>query len=669
LAFEIGDKFMSDTQHQSAAPTVGTEQPEHLDVRSHDIVTEKQQELLRLLPEIRTEGGKIDFDRLKRVLGEIVDPGKERYGMNWPGKADCFKAIQRPSLGTLLPRREESVNFDTTENLIIEGDNLEVLKLLQKAYLGKIKMIYIDPPYNTGNDFIYPDDYSESLQTYLDYTGQIDGEGHKFSTNTEADGRFHSKWLNMMYSRLYLARNLLSNEGVVFVSIDDHELNNLVRILDEVFGEDRRLGCITVVSNLKGRSDDKFFATAHNYLLAYGNDGYISKGVPLPEEYLDDYPETSEDGRRFRLQGLRKRGAGARRIDRPKMFYPIYANPSTGCVSLHGSADFPEEVLPKLSDGQDGRWRWGRDTAESRLSELKAERVGSEGRWDVFQIDYSESVEGVKRIKPKTVWSGSEFANETGTLELKRLFGKAVFDTAKPVGLINYCIEQALDSDGIVLDFFAGSGTTAHAVLNLNKEDNGNRKFILVQLPEPTKHEEFSTISDITKERVRRVIKKLNEDDAGELSLGSSTNQDRGFRVFRLENSNLRVWVPVSPEGDDAAQKVSHLADQLELHINHLREDRSSEDLLFELLLKSGFPLTAKVDVFNVSHKVVYSLADGVMLMCLERSLTVELIRAIAERKPERVILLDEGFAGNDQLKANAVQIMKNKGVTSFRTV
>src|SRR5579862_7057739 len=229
---------MTDSLSESTSiQTSPTEQPERLDLRSHDMVSDKQAELVRLFPEIRTESGKIDFDRLKRVLGESVDPGKERYGMNWSGKADCFKAIQSPSLGTLLPCHEESANFDTTGNAIIEGDNLEVLKLMQKAYLGKIKMIYIDPPYNTGNDFIYPDNYSESLQTYLEYTGQVDIEGRKFSTNTEADGRFHSKWINMMYPRLYLARNLLRDDGVIFISIDDGEIDNLRKLCNEIFGE------------------------------------------------------------------------------------------------------------------------------------------------------------------------------------------------------------------------------------------------------------------------------------------------------------------------------------------------------------------------------------------------------------------------------------------------
>ena len=299
-----------------------TEQPEHLDLRSHEIVSDKQAEIVRFFPEVRTEGGRIDFDRLKRVLGETVDPGKERYGTSWPGKADCFKSIQRPTMGTLLPCREESVKFDTTENVIIEGDNLEVLKLMQKAYLGRVKLVYIDPPYNTGNDFVYPDNYTESLQTYLEYTGQIDSEGRKFSTNTEADGRFHSKWLNMMYPRLYLANNLLSDDGAIFVSIDDHEVANLKSLMNEIFGEESFVAQIPVINNLKGRNDRKHIATAHEYLLVYAKPLFESNGLPLSEKQKAEYLHSAEKGIPFQWRDLRRRGGADTRAARPKLFFP-----------------------------------------------------------------------------------------------------------------------------------------------------------------------------------------------------------------------------------------------------------------------------------------------------------------------------------------------------------
>ncbi len=652
-------------------------EPERLDLCSQDIIEDKKAELLSLFPEILTEGGKIDFDRLKLVLGETVDVRKERYGMNWPGKADCFKTIQAPSMGTLLPCPDESVNFDTTENLIIEGDNLEVLKLLQKSYLGKIKMIYIDPPYNTGNDFIYPDNYTESLQTYLEYTGQVDSEGKRFSTNTEADGRFHSKWLNMMYSRLFMARNLLAPDGVTFVSIDDTEVSNLRQLMDNIFGSENFLGCISVISNLKGRSDDSYFATAHNYLLAYCRSEFQTRGVPLPEEYWDDYPEIDSQGKHYRLIGLRKRGAGARRQDRENMFFPIYVDPESRSVSLEKNLRFCITVEPKLSDGADGRWRWGPQTVRDRIGELTASQVSSERRWDVFQIDYSENEEGIKRIKPKTFWIGPEFSNEAGTLELKRLLGKGIFDTPKPIGLIKYCCEQALENDDCVLDFFAGSGTTAHAVMELNKQDGGTRRFILVQLPERLDPEDKKqraahdfceglhlppNISELTKERIRRVIGKLNDAEQDQLALYGK--QDRGFKVFKLAESNFRSWNANIPTGD-----VDSLQQQLDLHVHHIRENRTADDILYELLLKSGFPLTTPVEQEILAEKTVYSAAGGAFLICLERELTLELIRAIGERMPERVVCLDVGFEGNDQLKANAVQIFEAKGVKSFKTV
>ncbi len=652
-----------------------TDLPEKLDLTSHNLSADKAAELLRLFPEIRTEGDKLDFDRLKLVLGQTLDVGKERYGMTWPGKADCFKTIQAPSTGTLLPSPEESVDFDTTENLIIEGDNLEVLKLLQKAYLGKVKMIYIDPPYNTGNDFIYPDNYTESLQTYLEYTGQVDAQGKKFSTNSDTDGRFHSNWMNMMYPRLYLAKNLLRRDGVIFVSIDDNEVKNLNRLMDDIFGEENYLGCITVVSNWKGRSDDKYFATAHNYLLAYSGGTFETLGVPLPEEYWDDYPEAAADGRHYRLIGLRKRGAGAKREDRPKMYYPIYVHPDSGTVSLQKSDMFLIEVFPKLSDGTDGRWRWGIDTTADRLEELLASQVGADGRWDIFQIDYAENEDGVKRIKPKTVWIGSEFSNEAGTLEVKRLLGKGVFDTPKPTGLIKYLCAQSLNDGDLVIDFFAGSGTTAHSILELNNEDLKNTRFILVQLPEQISPEdknqkvafEFckannlkANFAEITKERVRRVIKRLNKADEGQLPLNGK--QDRGFRVFKLSESNFKGWEASVPKDGNA------LVQQLELHIDHIREGRTSEDILYEILLKSGFLLTTPVEKIELEGKAVYSVAGGGMLVCLEKELALDVIRAMAEKKPQRIICLDLGFAGNDQLKANAVQIFKTKEVV-FKTV
>lgn len=622
-----------------------TEQPETLDLRSEDIAEEKRQEILRLFPEIRTEGGKIDFERLKLALGEAVDVGRERYGMNWPGKAECFKTIQAPSLGTLRPCPDESVNFDTSENLIIEGDNLEVLKLLQKSYLGKVKMIYIDPPYNTGNDFIYPDDYGESLQTYLQYTRQVDSEGKKFGTNTETDGRFHSKWLNMMYPRLYLARNLLRSDGVIFITIDDVEHDNLRKLCTEVFGEENFVANVVWQKKYAVSNDDPGIASMHDHIVVYQkSDDFARNLLPRTEKQTQRYTNLDNDPRG--PWSSDNYISNKSKEERPTLWYPI-RHPKSG-----------EEVWPEES----AVWRYSKD---------KHEVMEREGRL-YWGPNLSYKRPRLKRylsevqsgIVPPTWWPFQEVGhNDEGQKETSAIIGPKVFSTPKPIRLLKRMIELGMGKEDIVIDFFAGSGATAHAVLDANKEDGGNRRFILVQLPEITGREDFPTIADICKERVRRVIRRLNDEDAGKLDIDGGKMADRGFRVFKLDQSNFTTW--------DAGIKhePETLERQLELHIEHIRDGRTDEDILYEMLLKSGYPLAVSVQKQTLAGKTVYNIAEGLFIICLERELTLDLIRAIAERKPERVVLLDEGFAGNDQLKANAVQIFKTKGVTSFKTV
>lgn len=622
-------------------------QPEKLDLRSHDIASDKVAELLRLFPEIRTEGGKLDFDRLKLALGELVDVGKERYGMNWPGKAECFKTIQAPSVGTLRPCPAESVNFDTTENLIIEGDNLEVLKLLQKSYLGKVKLIYIDPPYNTGNDFIYPDNFSESLQTYLEYTGQVDAEGKKFGTNTDADGRFHSKWMNMLYPRLYLARNLLSAEGMLFVSINDAEVSNLRKLCDEVFGEENFRGQITRSTGTPTGQGNDILVNELDYIVVYSKSSDAAfEGQDFTGEDEKIYDKSDEHGK-YLTRPLRKTGGEDRREDRPSMYYSVAAPDGT-------------QVYPIGPSGYESRWRCGFDTYRSyesrNLIEWKQTGEGKERRWQPYLKFYLEG----RKKQPSNLWVDLE-GNKKASIDVKNLFGDKVFDFPKPVELIKKCVSIGTNSDDIVLDFFAGSGTTAHAVLDLNREDGANRKYILVQLPEPTNRDDFPTIAEICKERVRRVVEKLNNSDAGRLDMDAKS--DRGFRVFKLSESNFTTWDSQVPH------EAGTLLAQLEKHVDHIRKGREADDILYELLLKSGFPLTTQVEKKQLSGKNVYSVAGDALIICLERKLSLELIREIAALKPERVVCLDEGFAGNDQLKANAVQTFKTKGITSFKTV
>jgi adenine-specific DNA-methyltransferase len=634
------------------------DEPEHLSLSSLDITAEKQAELLALFPEARTEGGKIDFDRLRAALGEMIDTGRERYGLTWPGKADCMRTIQAPSMATLRPAPDESVNFDTSENLIIEGDNLEVLKLLQKSYLGKVKMIYIDPPYNTGNDFIYPDNFSESLQTYLEYTGQIDETGRKFGSNSDTDGRFHSKWLNMMYPRLYLARNLLRDDGVIFISIDDAEVENLRRICSDIFGEENFLATVLWQKKYAPANDTVDFSPSHDYILVYGKTRTYStagKAIAL----LD-------------------------RVERSEIQDKAYINPDNdrrgpwkpGDYTCNKSAKQRPNLYYSLEQPRTKNPVWPSETRVWAYSKERHELNVKENRlwWGPKQENrvpsYKRFLSEVRGLVADTWWEHRTVGhNDEAKKQLKALFPDTdfLFDTPKPTRLIRRMIGLSTSSEAggrsdVVLDFFAGSGTTAHAVLDLNKQDGGNRKFILVQLPEPTGRMDYPTIADITKERVRRVIKKLDTEAAGKLDLDSA-EQDRGFRVFKLAASNFKPW------NSDAAHEAEALSAQLALHVDHIVDGRGELDLLYEILLKSGYPLTTSVSCVELAGKKIYSVADGTLIVCLEYEITLELIRAIAELAPERIVCLDEGFSSNDQLKANAVQTFKAKGIPKFLTV
>jgi len=614
-------------------------QPEKLDLRSHEIADDKKQELLQIFPEIRTEDSKIDFDRLKLILGESVDVGKERYGMNWPGKTDCFKAIQIPSLGTLRPCSEESVNFDTSENLIIEGDNLEVLKLLQKPYLSKIKMIYIDPPYNSGNDLIYPDNYSESLQTYLEYTGQVDGQGKKFSTNSDTDGRFHTKWLNMMYTRLYLARNLLKGDGVIFISIDEKEVDNLKKICNEVFGEENFEGIIS-------------WRRRHNQ----PNDK--TKMIGLVSEYIMSYSKNSEILKQSGVGKVNLTGKFSNPDDDPR-------GPWASKPWKSGSGQTGSRYVLTTPGGvvYDEEWLGDEQTYNSLLADKRIifpKKGKGSPRKKYFFKERKEEGQCATNW-----WHHDEFGHNQGaTDELNELFGiKQIFDNPKPTKLLKALIGLGNVSDeDYILDFFAGSGTIAQAAIELNIESGGKHKFIMIQLPEPCDvdtpaHKSgYKSITEICLERVRRVIKKFE-------SSNEEQKHDLGFRHYKLDKSNFKPWKA------EVVHDPKALQEQLFQHILHIREDRKSEDILYEILLKSGFPLTTPIETISLADKIVHSVASGMLFICLQKELTLEVIRAMAEQKPERIVCLDHGFAGNDQLKANAAQIFKTKGITSFKTI
>ena len=626
-----------------------------LDLRSMDIIIEQKEKLRQLFPEVFTEN-KIDFEKLKLALGEAIEVGKERYGMTWPGKADCFKLIQSSSIGTLKPCRKESVNFDATENLFIEGDNLEVLKLLQKSYYGKVKMIYIDPPYNTGNDFIYPDDYKENLSTYLQYTGQVDAEGKKFSTNTDTEGRFHSKWLNMMYPRLFLAKNLLTEDGAIFISIDDNEVDNLKKICNEIFGEENFAGCISRVTGTPTGGGNKAIVNILDYLLVYSkNDNSMIEGLPMTDKDAKIYDQEDEKGK-YLIRSLRRTGGEDKREDRPSMFYPI--------KSPDG-----QDIYPYGPTGYESRWGCGtnkyKELLRAGLIEWRKVKKNGEEVWQVYQKYYLEG----RQKQPSNLWNDIE-GNKKATRDLRAMFNnKKIFEYPKPVELIKRIIQLKSDEDNfIVLDFFAGSSPSAQAVLELNNEDDINRNFIMVQLPEICNENSeaykagFKTIADIGKERIRRVIKKIRKEI--DQTLFKNNKTDLGFKVFKLHKSNFKIW-----DAEEISPDKASIEKQLELHIDHIDHKASQDDILYEILLKAGFELTTKIEKIELTGKAVYSVEGGAMLICLEKELTKELIKAMAEKQPSRVICLDLGLANNDQLKTNAVQIMKSKGIDDFRTV
>ncbi|PKL69881.1 MAG: site-specific DNA-methyltransferase [Methanomicrobiales archaeon HGW-Methanomicrobiales-1] len=631
-----------------------------VDLKSQSITKEQKEKLRQLFPEVFSEDT-IDFEKLKLTLGADAETVKERFGLTWSGKAECFRIIQEPSIGTLKPAKGESVDWDSTENLFIEGDNLETLKLLQKSYYGKVKMIYIDPPYNTGNEFIYPDKFSETLDTYLSYSGQADAEGRKFSTNSETGGRYHSKWLDMMYPRLFLARNLLRDDGVIFISIDDHEVHNLREMMNEIYGEENFIGEFVWQSKKGGGSDKGGVVNDQEYVICYRKsetENALSR-IEIESEELD---EQDEIGAFRKGRELNKWGAGSSRSDRPTMWYPIPGPDG--------------EVFPIRNDGSEGRWRLKK---KNLLALVEKGDVEFEKRPDGTYIAYEKIRSTDPRFKPYRTWLTDIGTTADGSKELKKIFdGKKVYDFPKPVSLLTNLLSiGSNEEDDIILDFFAGSCTTSHALIKLNREGDTNRKFICIQLPESVNDTTSTgknaielgmpTLAEVGKERIRRVIDKIKQEQKEsakqkKLADDPETPQDLGFRVFKLSKSNFKVWNGQVP-ADGKVEK------QLEDFIENLHNDGTDEEILYELLLKSGFALTIPVTEKKIAGKKVYSIDSDTLLICLEHNLTKDLIVKMAEIKPARAICLDAGFKGNDQLRTNALEIMKSHGVTDFRTV
>lgn len=610
---------------------------EKLDGKTMDLIQQNIDELKKLFPEATTEG-KIDFDRLRLLLGDEVETGKERYEFTWPGKSDCIRLAQQQSTGTLRPDKESSKDWDTTQNLYIEGDNLEVLRLLQKAYHRKVKMIYIDPPYNTGNDFIYKDDFRDNVKNYKYRTDQT------MKKNTDTSGRYHTDWINMMYPRLRLARNLLSDDGVIFISIDDNELDNLKKICNEIFLEENWLACIIWQKAFSPINLRKTFSPNHDFIICYAKD--IEKvsinGIARTEQSDARYSNPDNDPRGVWTSSDLSVGPVV-----PEKVYEITTPSGRKILPTEGrcwalTKERFEEFL------QDNRIWFGRNG--NNVPRVKR-----------FLSDVK------KEITPLTIWIRDDVGdNQESTRELKDIFQNAIFNNPKPTRLIKQIVQIGSNENDLILDFFSGSSTTAHSIMQINAEDHAKRQFIMVQLPESCDEQSeafnsgYKNICEIGKERIRRAGEKIKEENQDKEGI---ENLDIGFRVFKLDTSNLKAWDP----------EVEELEETLEGFVEPIKEDRTQEDLLFEIMLKYGTELTMPVEEILIKGKKAYSIGLGYMIVCLEEGLTLEVFEAIGALKQggqevARVVFRDSGFA-DDNVKANAVQLLKKFGIEDFRTI
>ncbi len=649
---------------------------ETMDGMSMNLEQANMDRLRAVFPECFAEG-KLDIDKLLALCGEYISNDFEKYKFEWKGKAECLKLAQKRSTGTLRPCPEESVNWDSTQNLYIEGDNLEVLKLLQTAYYRRVKMIYIDPPYNTGNDFVYADDFADPMARYKEVTQQTT------KSNPETMGRFHTNWLNMMYPRLRLAANLLRDDGVIFISIDGNEVVNLRKICDEVFGEENCLGIISNTNNPKGRSDDRYIATAHEYIVVYAKstvslDWY---GFEPTQDITRRYNKVDALGKQYREIDLRKTGENDLREDRPNLFYYFYFCEETG--HFYASRDDITregyiQIKPQREDGREGNWRWGIETATNQINELVPKFMPTRKVWGVMQKDY---LEGRSLVKPTSSWTFKDVNSERGTEEFVNLgFDKRIFPKPKPIGTIKRCIQLSTTEEDIILDFFSGSATTAHAVMQLNAEDGGNRKFVLVQLPEVCDEKSdankagFQNICEIGKERIRRAGAKIAKEQAekarpamdGQITLDDAAESavphpelDIGFRVFKLDTSNLETWDGTPVENE----QIQILYDRMNSMVQRVKSDRTDLDMVFEVMLKLGVPLTYSVNQIAINNKTAYAVGDDcLLLVCLATDVAPEDVEAMAEYAPAKVVISRDSFA-DDTAMANAYYILRDRGI------
>lgn len=650
-----------------------------MDGKSKDLTKEYIEQIKTLFPEVVTEvadsegnniSRKVDMEKLALLLGEAAIPAdeldyrnkyNEKFSFEWAGKRRAIAEAQKRSMGTLRPCPEESVEWDTTENLYIEGDNLEVLKLLQDSYLGAVKMIYIDPPYNTGKDFVYKDNYRDNLSNYLEQTNTTN------AVNSEASGRYHTNWLNMMYPRLKLARNLLTDDGLIFISIDDNEVSNLKSICDEIFGEDNLITQIAWKNKYGAGAKTVGFIEVHEYILCYSKKIITNITSELDSESQKAYNKTDE---KFHIRGgymtqpLMTNSLG----DRPNLMYPIEYN---------GVTVYPNK-----------QWVWSKERMLDAIDKNEIEfNLQKDGSYSVRSKSYLYDEQGnMRRGKPLSFMNGP--FNQEGTKDIRCLFeDKAIFDFTKPSALIEYLLSLEIndvdDKSYVVLDFFSGSATTAHAIMRLNAKDNGNRKYICVQLPEPTPEDsearkaKFNTIPEIAKERIRRAGKKIIEEQKAKndgLFADEVAKLDIGFKVFKLDRSNVKEW-DVEFDGLTETQAAQALSLEFSKAMDILKDGRTELDLLYEVMLKLGLQLSTTVDTKQVEGKTVFVVGHGVMIASFAKGLTSTQISKMVDLKADfvqsgefKVVLSDESFA-SDNDKTNAMQLFKQRGITNYEII
>ena len=617
------------------------------EAQSANILADNIAKLRAMFPELLTETGgtaAINVDVLKALVGDATAyDGDEKYGLNWHGKRKARQIALTPSTGTLRPCPEESVEWETTQNLMIEGDNLEVLKLLQKSYAGKVKLIYIDPPYNTGQDFVYPDNFQDSLKNYLEVTGQADGSS-RITSNTESSGRFHTDWLNMIYPRLRLARDLLQEDGLIFVSCDDNEVGNLRHVLHEVFGEENLVAQLIWKKSYGGGAKTKHVIILHEYILCFAKNKDVLGRLELPPDpKVRKYYKFKDS--KFDIRG-------------PYRLQPLATNSNDFRENLRYAIPYEgEEIWPEK------QWQWEKTRTFAALANDELSVVKQESGWSVNYKQYLRDEDGVERgAKPFSLLDGPY--TQTGTSEFSSLLGDTkLFPFPKPTDLVKQLIQYANPAnDFLFLDFFAGSGSSSDALLRLNAEDGGSRRFISVQLPEPTGRDDYKAISDITKERIRRVGSKLKSETP-------LSGLDVGFRVFKLDSSNIRAW---NPNGSD-------LKTSLFDHLEHLETGRSSDDILYEILLKLGLDLCVPIEVREIAGKQVNSVGAGVLMACLDESIKASEAEALAlgmaSWREEQgtvgdttAVFRDSAFE-NDIAKSNLAAILEQHGIKQVRSL